>query len=278
MESSGTTRRYGKGGLATTLRPAAPGRHFSVSPAWGFLLSVGFLILLSGCSHSREDELREAGVVGTYAAEPPTFLTGPMGVLLTNGSGYSAHATIQNESLGAAQGATAGQLFCRGGKLLFAPASTESKKKKARGGGFAFIWDVGKGSGYVLSGALQAYAPVSSSVHATNVVKQTQGAVGAASVQMSDGTTANFQVSPSSVPGVAAQVSAMGARLPLAVSLSNIRLEVPPEEVFIPADDFNKYPNPEAMADELAARQRNLRRKAPTEFEPMSEPMHGMRQ
>ena len=68
------------------------------------------------------------------------------------------------------------------------------------------------------------------------------------------------------------------ARLPLAVSLSNIRLEVPPEEVFIPADDFNKYPNPEAMADELAARQRNLRRKAPTEFEPMSEPMHGMRQ
>src|ERR1051326_8619831 len=116
------------------------------------LLVIGF-----GCSHSREAELREMGMVGNYAAEPPTFLTGPMGVLLTNGSGYSARATIQNEALGSAQGATSGQLFCRGSKLLFAPVATESKKKRAREGGFAFIWDVSTGRGFVLSGALQAY-------------------------------------------------------------------------------------------------------------------------
>src|SRR5579859_6419197 len=116
--------------------------HPSGSSWWLFCLLVAFLIQVSGCSHSRDSELREGAVVGTYAAEPPTFLTGAMGVLLTNGNGYSADAIIQNESLGGAQGVASGQLFCRGSKLLFAPASTESKKKKARSGGFAFIWDV----------------------------------------------------------------------------------------------------------------------------------------
>jgi len=233
------------------------------------------LIMLSGCSHSHEAELRDAGIVGNYAAEPPTFLTGPMGVLLTNASGYGAHVTAQNESLGGPQGVNSGQLFCRGTKLLFAPISSEPKKKQARGGGFAFIWDVSSGSGFVLSGALQAYAPVSSSVHATNVVKQGGGtALQTATVQMSDGTAMTFQILPGTdALGVPGRITGSGSRMPLALSLSNVRAGVPPEDVFIPPDDFTKYANPEAMADEIAARQRNLRRKTPLEFEPMQSPM-----
>jgi hypothetical protein len=239
-------------------------------------LSVGFvlLILVSGCSHSSDNELREVGIVGNYAVEPPTFLTGGMGVLLTNGSGYSAHAIVQNESLGTPEGVNSGQIFCRGTKLLFAPGTTEPKKKQAKGGGFAFIWDVASSSGYVLSGALQAYAPISSSVHATNVVRQSQNAGPAnTTVQMSDGTTQNFQYLPGDVPGVPGRISATGGAMPVVISLSNVRMEVPSEDVFIPPDDFSKYSNPEAMAEELAARQRNLRRKAPLEFEPMQEPL-----
>jgi hypothetical protein len=238
---------------------------------WSLFVSV---ILVSGCSHSSDSELREPGFVGNFAAEPPTFLSGPMGVLLTNGNGYSAHATVQNEALGGGpQGVTSGQLLCRGTKLLFAPASSEPKKK-TRGGGFAFIWDVASGRGYVLSGALQAYAPVSTSVHATNVVRESQGsAVANASVQMNDGTIQNFQCSPGELAGVPGRISATGGPLPLVVSLSAVRAEVPAEDVFTPPDDFSKYSSPEAMADELAARQRNLRRKAPMEFEPMQQPM-----
>ena len=214
------------------------------------------------------------GFVGNFAAEPPTFLTGPMGVLLTNGSGYSAHATVQNESLGAPQGVNSGQILCRGSKLLFAPASGEPKKKQGRGGGFAFIWDVATGRGYVLSGALQAYAPVSSSVHATNVVRESQSsALANATVQMSDGTTQNFQCSPGEAAGVPGRISAIGGQLPLVVSLSALHTGLPAEDIFTPPDDFSKYSSPEAMADELAARQRNLRRKAPLEFEPMPEQM-----
>jgi hypothetical protein len=197
-----------------------------------------------------------------------------MGVLLTNGTGYSAHLTVQNESLGTPQGVNSGQLLCRGSKLLFAPASNEPKKKQARGGGFAFIWDVASGHGYVLSGALQAYAPVSSSVQATNVVRENQSAAPAnASVQMSDGTTHNFQCSPSDLAGVPGRISGIGGQMPLVISLSNISREIPAEDTFTPPDDFSKFSSPEAMADELAARQRNLRRKTPLEFEPMPEQM-----
>jgi hypothetical protein len=232
------------------------------------------MILVSGCSHSSESELREIGFVGNFAAEPPTFLTGPMGVLLTNGSGYSAHVTAQNESLGTPQGVNSGQILCRGSKLLFAPASTEPKKKQVGSGGFAFIWDVATGTGYVLSGALQAYAPVSSSVRATNVVRESQsGAPANASVQMSDGTTQNFQCSAGEMPGVLSRISAIGGQTPLVINLSNIHSELPADDVFTPPDDFSKFSSAEAMADELAARQRNLRRKTPLEFEPMPEQM-----
>jgi hypothetical protein len=91
---------------------------------------------------------------------------------------------------------------------------------------------------------------------------------------MSDGTAAIFQLSAGENPaGVPGRISGTGGRSPLSVALSNVRLEVPAEDVFIPPDDFNKYASPEALADELAARQRNLRRKAPTEYEPLQEPM-----
>jgi len=243
-----------------------------LTQAFGLLLFA--IILVSGCSHSSESELRDVGFVGNFAAEPPTFLTGAMGVLLTNGSGYSAHVIAQNESLGTPQGVNSGQILCRGSRLLFAPASAESKKKQARGGGFAFIWDVSSGSGYVLSGALQAYAPVSSSVRATNLVRESQSAAPAnASVQMSDGTTQNFQCSPGEIAGVPGRISAIGGQTPLVISLSSVRSELPAEDIFTPPDDFSKFSSPEAMADELAARQRNLRRKTPLEFEPMPEQM-----
>ena len=247
---------------------------FCRSVVRALLLLVSALILVSGCSHSSESELREIGFVGNFAAEPPTFLTGPMGVLLTNTSGYSAHLTVQNESLGTPQGVNSGQLLCRGTKLLFAPASAEPKKKQARGGGFAFIWDVATGRGYVLSGALQAYSPVSSSVHPTNVVREGQSAALAnASVQLSDGTTHNFQCTPSDLAGVPGRLSAIGGQMPLVISLSTVRSQVPAEDVFTPPDDFSKFSSPEAMADELAARQRNLHRKTPLEYEPMPEQM-----
>jgi hypothetical protein len=47
----------------------------------------------------------------------------------------------------------------------------------------------------------------------------------------------------------------------LTLNFSKIHLEAPAAAVFSPPDGFSKYATPEAMADELAAREHNLRRR-----------------
>jgi len=237
-------------------------------------LALGSLTAgLAGCSRSRESEMREASLTGIYAAQTPAFLIGAASVLLTNGGGYSAHLTAQSESFAAQNGVRSGQVLCRGSKLLFAPAPGEAKSKKTRSGDFAFIWDVATGSGFVLSGALQGYAPVSTSVKPTNVVSQgkalSQKVDGHASmaenatVQMNDGSSATFEVFRTvDLAGFPIRISTVTNPMPLTLSLSKVRFEPPAEEVFMPPDDFTKYSSPEVMADEVAARQRNLHRKA----------------
>jgi hypothetical protein len=45
------------------------------------------------------------------------------------------------------------------------------------------------------------------------------------------------------------------------VGFSRIRLETPPNDLFLPPSDFTKYASAEAMMHELVARQQNLKRK-----------------
>src|ERR1043166_7971021 len=129
-------------------------------------------LLVVSCSHSREAEMREAALTGIYAAQTPAFLMGPASVLLTNAGGYSAQVTAHGESFATPDGVRSGQVLCRGSKLLFAPGPLESKSKKTRAGDYAFIWGVASSSGFVLSGALQGYAPISTTVRPTNIVSQ----------------------------------------------------------------------------------------------------------
>ncbi|HVV73020.1 MAG TPA: hypothetical protein VHI52_16205, partial [Verrucomicrobiae bacterium] len=71
-----------------------------------------------------------------------------MSALLTNGPGYTAHVTFQGDPLSPRIPERSGQLFCRGSKLLFAPAGNQSKQAKT--GGFAFVWDTAARAGFVL--------------------------------------------------------------------------------------------------------------------------------
>jgi len=244
-----------------------------------FLL-FAVMSLVSACSHSRDYDRREAAFAGVYAAQPPAFLKGAMSILLTNGGGYIAHVTVEGDSFANRDGLKSGQLLCRGSKLLFAPAQNQSDKKQVRAGGFAFIWDTASNSGYVLSGSLEGYAPVSFSVRATNVVVQANGVnektAGHPSilehtvVQFSDGTSATFEVwRATDLNGFPLRIGSAASGIPLTLTFSDIRLAPPPEDVFAPPDDFTKYASPEAMTDEMAARQHNLRRKSTGELEPM---------
>src|SRR5262249_15836059 len=120
---------------------------------------AGLVLVASGCSHSDDMEDRGRAFTPVLVARPPTFVSRPMAVLVTNRSGYSAHVDAQAESLAENERTVSGQLLCRGSKLFFASELSGESSKQARPGGFSYIWDVASNSGYVLSEALQGYAP-----------------------------------------------------------------------------------------------------------------------
>jgi hypothetical protein len=223
-------------------------------------------------------------MLGVSTPQPPPFLAGPMAVLLTNAGGFSARVTVESEFSPGPEGPKSGQLLCRGSKLLFAPEVKQGGKKDSRLGGFLFSWDVAAGRGYVLSEPLQGYAPGASTLQATNIVRRPiQGAPQIldghlcvpeeVTLEASDGLAATFQVwAAKDLKGLPVRITpAPNSSLPT-VSLSNIRLELPAEDLFAPPDGFTKYNSPENMVDELAIRRRNLKRPPHEEVEPRFRP------
>ena len=253
-----------------------------------FVLLAATGLLPAGCSRPVDSEARGAGYTGILAPRAPAFLSGPMAVLLTNSNGYSASVDAQADAINERDRSVSGQLTCRGPQLFFNPDSNGASQKRGRGGGFSFIWNVDGNSGYVLSESLQAYAPITASGRATNVVTQPVEAVPekiaghlcfaqSATVRMNNGSSASFQVMRATdLNGIALQLSAATNEVPLTVTLSKPVLKQPPAEIFAVPDGFTKYPTPEAMADELVARQHNLRRKYPTELQPLPPGPPGM--
>jgi hypothetical protein len=198
--------------------------------------------------------------------------------LLTNSTGFDAVLTMETIAGPGPEPPASGHLLGINGKLLFAPAREEPPDKKARPGGFTFLWDVGANQGFLLSEALQGYAPLSSSVRVTNTlvrpspapVKKVDGykcVPEDVTFQTSDGLNTFFQVMRGvDLKGFPVRISAMNNSAPLTVTLSKIRLHPPPADLFSPPNSFTKYSSPEAMVDELAIRDRNERRK-PAELE-----------
>jgi len=81
-------------------------------------------------------------------------------------------------------------------------------------------------------------------------------------VAMNDGSKIVFHVTWDARSGLPVEIKAAGSP-PLSLSLSKIKLKAPPEEIFGAPEGFAKYPSAEVLADELAARQHNLRRGIP---------------
>jgi len=248
---------------------------------------AGLALLAAGCSHSNDMEDRGRAFTPMLSAQPPSFLTGPMGVLLTNSTGYSARVDAQTEAMLERDRAVSGQLLCRGSHLFFAPEINAGSKKLGQPGNFSFIWDVASNSGYVLSEALQAYAPAGGTARATNVVAGPGSAapekIGSydcsselAAVQMDNGSTVNFKVMRATgLKQFPVRLSMVTNAVPLTVTFSKVQLGAPGAELFAPPDGFSKYASPEAMSDEIAIRQHNLRRKAAGPLEPLQLPPQG---
>ena len=197
-----------------------------------------------------------------------------MAVLLTNTDGFNAHVVMETRPSSNRAASVSGELIGRGSKLFFAPDESTLGKKRHPGGGIYFIWDVTAGSGYMLSEALQGYAPISSVARVTNVVIET-GAENPApekvgghpceqeqvSVASSDGSTTPFRIwRAMDLKGFAVRINTATNSTFLSLNFASVRLEAPSGELFQPPEGFTKYASAEAMMNELMAREQNLRR------------------
>jgi hypothetical protein len=231
-------------------------------------------MLACGCAHSHGNS---RAAEAPPSPQVPPFLNGPMAVLLTNAGGFSAHVSLQTHYGGSPQEAYSGELLGRGSHLLFQPIYVNKWEKAFRNAGLSFLWDVAEGRGYVLSEALQAYAPYSSGYRATNVLfnagnqapEKIEGyrcVPREATVVSSDGAVAVFEVfQAADARGLPLRISAPSGSAPLVLNLSSLRLAAPSADLFQVPGSFTKYESAEGMMSELSMRQANLKRKEPAE-------------
>jgi|GEM_PF-970128 len=201
---------------------------------------------------------------------PPDFLAGPLAILFTNVDGFSAKMTRTIASADGARHIVAGDFLGRQGSLAYQPENAVKGKRAQREGGMFFIWNESSHSGFVLSDPLQGYAPASTNVQPTNVVLNIAGASQETAnghpcrrleviVQSNDGSSARFKVwQAQDARDFPVRIQTAPGPRQMTLDFSNLRLELPPGELFGPPDGFIKYNTPVALMNELIIRQMAL--------------------
>jgi len=198
---------------------------------------------------------------------PPEFLAGRMALLLTNNDGFSAKLTGTMAQADGGHLTVSGDLLGRQGSLIFQPVNSVKGKRARSEGGMFFIWNETDHAGYVLSDPLQAFAPASTTIQPTNVSLNTAGAVEEAvnghpcrrikaEVQSSDGSSARFIIwQAEDAKHFPVRIQSLPDPGGMTINLSDLRLELPPPELFGPPEGFVKYDTPVALMNELIVRQ-----------------------
>ena len=231
----------------------------------------------AGCAHADKHKTAEpyTAVGGIPSPKFPAFLNGAIAVLLTNVDGFRARVVLEGPPSPSRTDIFSGELMSRGGKLFFAPEPGTRADKRSRAEDFSYIWNVEENRGFLLNGPLQGYAPISSNTGISNVIVVANGENSApervagyscvkseVKVVSSDGAeTALLVWRARDLKGMPVRIIRTVTGAPLTVTLSKIRFELPPTDLFMPPADFTRYSGAETMMNELVARQQNQKRK-----------------
>jgi len=220
-------------------------------------------MLSAGCAGPRHSSSRSNPLEESFVLPP--FLTGPVAVLLTNAHDFSARMVVELPSFSSKKRTITGNLLAQGNHLLFAPSA----------GDRSFVWDAAQNSGYILSEALQGFAPIIASVQITNVMENV-GLAGPvlesvngrpchrteAVVSSSDGSKAKFRVWRAvDADGFPARIKSLDGITQLSMDFFDTRREVLAQKLFLPPDGFTKYASATTMRDELFMRQKSAGKK-----------------
>jgi hypothetical protein len=226
---------------------------------------------ISGCASRHAGPVYHAG-----DENPPDFLVGPVAAVLTNLNGFSAHVTSTISSPDGASHAKSGALLGREGRLIFQPALAIKGKRARAEGGLFFIWDARTHSGYVLSEALQAYAPIKTgpgSVSQLHIAKEgLQADVNGhpchrceAVVMLDNGTDAHLTLwQADDLKHFPVRIETVDGTSHVTLDFSEIRLEYPAQVLFSPPQGFTAYASSIALMNELIVRDSNLAKKYDT--------------
>ena len=209
---------------------------------------------------------------GFSPVETLALLTGPVSLLASNAAGFNAHVMVIPNAAANTPPSLTGTLWAQPDWLLWTPAAAKGHSPSGTGRSFSFIWHVSQSSGYVLSEALQAYAPITTSWRYTNftVAPDPENAPSEnldghlchpeqITAGSSDGTTHRFRVwRAADLKEIPLKLVAIGDYPITTVLLSQVRVLKSAPDKFEPPNDFTRYENAEAMANELLLRQQNL--------------------
>lgn len=225
------------------------------------LAAVALVGWLAGCASNKEPELPQFAA-NELAAPTPGFLAGPACVLLTNLPPFRAHVHyVETPSRGPIEG----ELFGNRERLFFArmPAQQNPSPEAT---GVGYILNLLQARGWLLSDALQGYAPLTAAVRATNVLETPlPGTVelegfrcteSTATVALADGYSVLFQLSRAqALSNFPLRISVLSNATPAVLSFSKVSLKPPPDELFKPPKGFTPYPTSSAMLNECLRRQ-----------------------
>ena len=236
-----------------------------------FVLGLALALLAVGCAGSRRGDSPDGVPRDALREQPPPFLTGPAAAFLTNLDSYSAAVALTIQPGAAGARVISGQLVERRGKFFFEPAPARSERKRAGADQFSFIWDATAGRGFVLSEALQGYAPFGSATRfgppavqpspppPADIFQDHPVSAGSAACTNRDGGQATFQLlCARDLNGLALRIETTNGPLPFTLTLSKVRIDRPADGLFQPPPGFTKYESEQALLTELVTREQSL--------------------
>ena len=187
-----------------------------------FLVIAAAAVALQFTACKRTEIYSDLGAATLRAsAAQSNFLLTPQVAAQFGNASFTGEFELAQNSVTRLRGGIAG----RDGKLILTPEDNQSKID-----GATATWMIWNNGGYIMSEALQAYAPTAASTNQT-------------------GPTARVERDPrTAIP------TRITINTNITLTISKVSLKAPPAEAFAIPSGFNKYPTPEAMASELLKR------------------------